>query len=150
MIVFHACYRSTSSTVKNVMLQVPIYPKENSRDCKIETCHEKTKKKKQNWHVKQKARSSFHQLQLCNHSCRLHSDPTVVILNHWRYHQSSGIKLQYPTRGSFSTLMITKSYWKVLLPLGEHRSSYCRSPHAACWSQKCMIGVNNLLLPRVE
>ncbi len=65
-------------------------------------------------------RPSFHQLELWNRPCLLLLDRTVVILKAWRYLQSSGIKLQYPTRGSYSTLMIAKSNWKVPLPLGEH------------------------------
>ncbi len=68
---------------------------------------------------------SFYQLELCSHSCWLRLDGAVVILKAWRYLQSSGIKLQHPTRGSYSTLMIAKSNWKVPLPLGEHTCRYC-------------------------
>lgn len=51
--------------------------------------------------IRKMVRTSSHQLQLCGHSCWLHSDWTTVVLNAWRYHQSSGVML--PHTGPFQS-----------------------------------------------
>lgn len=79
-------------------------------------------------------------------TCSLHLYRTVVVLNAWRYRQSSGVELQYPTRGSFSALMITKSYWKVPLPLGEHKQGLALSPCGLLKLEMLTLEIKSVIL----